>query len=44
MKGELSLPAGSRGVLARVLDGVVQCAKGGVEYTGDRKACSGGNN
>jgi hypothetical protein len=33
--GEFNLTAGSRGVLVRVLDDVVQCAKGGVEYTGD---------
>jgi hypothetical protein len=31
-------------VLVRVLDGVVQCANGGVEYKGDRKAGSGGHN
>ena len=38
MMDEFNLPAGSRDVLVRVLDGVVQCAKDGVEYTGDRKA------
>jgi hypothetical protein len=37
MMGEFNLPAGSRGVKVRVLDGMVQCAKSGVEYTGDRK-------
>jgi len=44
MMGDFNLPAGSRGVLVRVLHDVVQCAKGGVEYTGDRKAGSGGHN
>jgi len=44
MMDEFNLPAGLRGVLVRVLHDVVQCAKGGVEYTGDRKAGSGGHN
>jgi hypothetical protein len=44
MTGEFKLPAGSRGVLVRVLDGLVQCAEGGVKYTGNRKAGSGGHN
>jgi hypothetical protein len=44
MMGDFNLPAGSRGVLVRVLDGLVQCAKDGAEYTGDRKAGSGRHN
>jgi hypothetical protein len=37
MMGEFNLPAGSRDVLVRVLGDVVQCAKGGVEYTGQNR-------